>query len=86
MIPYGLGQNVEFKKGLGPNLDNINLNNIININPTSFIEKLLPVYRGIEKVKNETKKKGKNICVSISFNVFVKGNLGKATLQTELKI
>ena len=61
MIPYGLGQKVEFKKGLGPKLDNINLDNIINISPISFIEKLLPVYRGIEKVKNETKKKGKNL-------------------------
>ena len=33
-----------------------------------------------------TKKKGKNTRISISFNVFVKGNLGKATLLTELKI
>ena len=32
------------------------------------------------------KKKGKNTRISLSFNVFVKGNLGKATLLTELKI
>jgi uncharacterized protein (TIGR02466 family) len=32
------------------------------------------------------KKEGKNTRISLSFNVFVKGNLGKATLLTELKI
>ena len=30
MIPYGLGQKVEFKKGFGPILENIYLDNIIN--------------------------------------------------------
>ena len=36
MIPYGLGQNVEFKKGFGPILENINFDNIININPENL--------------------------------------------------
>ena len=31
MIPYGLGQEVEFKKGFGPILEEINLDKIINI-------------------------------------------------------
>ena len=57
MIPYGLGQNVEFKKGFGPILGNINFSNIINTNPKDFIQKLLPVYRGIEEVKKEVKEK-----------------------------
>ena len=57
MIPYGLGQKVEFKNGFGPILGNINLNNIININMVDFIQKLLPVYKGIEKVKNKLKDK-----------------------------
>ena len=43
MIPYGLGQKVEFKKGIGPILENINFDKIINTNPTDFIKKLLPV-------------------------------------------
>ena len=55
MIPYGLGQKVEFKKGLGPVLGDINLNNIINTKPVDFVEKLLPVYKGIEKVKDNLK-------------------------------
>tara|TARA_B100002003_G_C14116357_1_gene536950 strand:+ start:213 stop:1160 length:948 start_codon:yes stop_codon:yes gene_type:complete len=57
MIPYGLGQKVEFKKGLGPDLGDINLENIINADPIDFIQKLKPIYKGIEKVKNNLKEK-----------------------------
>ena len=57
MIPYGLGQKVEFKKGFGPILEDINLDKIINTNPEDFVQKLLPVYKGIEKVKNNLKEK-----------------------------
>ena len=57
MIPYGMGQKVEFKKGLGPILGEINLEKIINIEPSNFVEKLSPVYEGIEKVKNNLKDK-----------------------------
>jgi uroporphyrinogen decarboxylase len=56
MIPYGLGQKIEFKKEIGPILGNINLNKIININPANFIQKLQPIYEGIKKVKNNLKK------------------------------
>ena len=57
MIPYGLGQKVEFKKGFGPTLENVNLNNIINTDPINFIQKLLPIYKGIKKVKSVLKEK-----------------------------
>ena len=57
MIPYGLGQKVEFKKNLGPLLKDINLNKIINTDPVDFVQKLLPIYKGIEKVKNNLKNK-----------------------------
>ena len=57
MIPYGLGQKVEFKKGLGPVLEDINLDKIINTKPVDFVQKLSPVYKGIEKVKNNLKGK-----------------------------
>ena len=51
MIPYGLGQKVEFKKGLGPILSNINFNEIINTEPQNFLQKLSPVYQGIKEVR-----------------------------------
>ena len=57
MIPYGLGQQVQFKKGFGPILEEINLDKIINTEPIDFIKKLEPVYKGIEKVKNNLKNK-----------------------------
>ena len=57
MIPYGLGQKVDFRKGKGPILDDIDLNNIINTDPVDFVEKVYPVYKGIEKVKNNLKEK-----------------------------
>ena len=56
-IPYGLGQKVEFKKGFGPILGDINFDNIMNIDPVNFVQKLLPIYKGIEKVKNNLKEK-----------------------------
>ena len=59
MIPYGLGQEVVFKKGIGPILGELNIENIINTEPKDFIKKLLPVYKGIEKVKNQLR--GKNL-------------------------
>ena len=52
MIPYGLGQRVQFEKGTGPILGDLNLDNIINTDPVDFVQRLLPVYKGIEKVKN----------------------------------
>ena len=57
MIPYGLGQEVEFKKGIGPILGDVNLDNIINTDPVDFVKKILPVYKGIEKVKKNLKEK-----------------------------
>jgi uroporphyrinogen decarboxylase len=55
MIPYGLGQKVEFKKGFGPILEDINLDKIINVDQINFIQNLLPVYKGIEIVKSNLK-------------------------------
>tara|TARA_B100000686_G_scaffold28081_1_gene27906 strand:- start:831 stop:1778 length:948 start_codon:yes stop_codon:yes gene_type:complete len=57
MIPYGLGQKVEFKKGYGPILEDLNLDKIINTDPIDFVQKLLPVYKSIEKVKKNLKGK-----------------------------
>jgi len=57
MIPYGLGQKVEFKKGIGPILENVNLDKIVDTDPIDFVEKLIPVYKGIEKVKKNLKEK-----------------------------
>ena len=53
MIPYGLSQNVKFKKGYGPSLENIDPEKIMKIDSKEFTKKLKPVYVAIEKVKKE---------------------------------
>ena len=57
MLPYGLGQKIKFKKGFGPILGDINFDDIINKDPADFVQKLLPIYEGIEKVKKKLNEK-----------------------------
>ncbi len=57
MIPYGLGQPVEFKKGYGPLLGKMNINEIIKIDSNSFVKKIAPVYSAIKAVKEKNKNK-----------------------------
>ena len=60
MLPYGLSQKVEFKKGIGPVLGDLNLENISKLTERDFVEKLNPVYKIINSVKNSTITKNKS--------------------------
>ena len=51
MIPYGLNQEVKFKKNFGPELGSLNLDKISNINEIGFLKKLDPIYKSIKKIK-----------------------------------
>ena len=57
MIPYGLGQNVNFKKGFGPQLDELQIDISTKVNNETFTNNLKPVYEAIKKVKIEIEKK-----------------------------
>jgi len=59
MLPYGLNQNVEFKKNIGPLLGNLDLEKISNIEEVEFVEKLSPVYKLIELVSSSQDIKNK---------------------------
>ena len=48
MVPYGLNQEVEFKKDFGPQLGPLNLNEISKIDEIDFIEKLYPIYKSLK--------------------------------------
>ena len=61
MIPYGLNQEVKFKKNFGPELGSLNLDKISNINEISFLKKLDPIYKAIKKVKNNILTNDKDI-------------------------
>ena len=49
MLPYGLGQKVEFKKDFGPRLGEIDLENIESLDEINFTKKIHKVYEAISK-------------------------------------
>ena len=60
MLPYGLGQKVEFEKNFGPKLGQLNLKEIAKINETDFVKKINNVYKAIKKVSSNQILKDKN--------------------------
>ena len=60
MLPYGLNQEVEFKKDFGPLLGKLDLNKISKIDEIDFIQKILPVYKAIDIVSNHQLTKNKS--------------------------
>ena len=60
MLPYGLNQKVEFKKGLGPILGEINIDEMNSLDEIDFVEKIYPVYKAIKKVSSDNLMKNKN--------------------------
>ena len=54
MLPYGLGQKVEFEKNFGPKLGEINLEIIKNVDEVNFTEKVYKVYKAISKTSKDT--------------------------------
>ena len=53
MLPFGLGQRVEFQKNFGPKLGEIDLVKISNIDNVKFTSKLNNVYKALEITKNK---------------------------------
>ena len=50
MVPYGLNQNVVFRKGFGPLLDDLNFEEVHKLTEKNFTEKLRPIYNVIKMV------------------------------------
>ena len=53
MLPYGLGQKVEFEKNFGPKLGEIDLDNIKYVDEINFTEKVYKVYKAISKTSHD---------------------------------
>ena len=53
MLPYGLGQKVEFEKNFGPRLGEIDLDNITYVDEINFTEKVYKVYKAISKTSQD---------------------------------
>jgi len=60
MLPYGLGQKVEFEKNFGPKLGELNLNEVAKIDEIDFVEKIHRVYKAIQKVNSNPILNNKN--------------------------
>ncbi len=60
MLPYGLNQNVEFKKDFGPILGQLDLNKISKMKEIDFVEKVKQVYKAIKNVSNNNILQNKN--------------------------
>ena len=60
MLPYGLNQKVQFKKDFGPLLGEIDLNEISKVDEVDFVERILPVYKAINIVRNHQSIRNKN--------------------------
>ena len=61
LVPFALGQPVEFKKDFGPLLGEIDFDKMSKINEMQFIDKLKPVYNAIKKTKAKTELKNKDL-------------------------
>ncbi len=60
MLPYGLGQKVEFEKNFGPKLGELDLNKIPKVDEADFVRKIHRVYKAIKKVSLDVTLKNKN--------------------------
>ena len=61
MLPYGLNQKVEFEKGFGPKLEEINIDEMSKLDEIDFVQKIYPVYKAIQKVSSDSIVENKNI-------------------------
>ena len=60
MLPYGLGQKVEFEKNFGPKLGELNIKDASKIDEIDFVEKIHRVYKAIKKVSSDPILNNKN--------------------------
>ena len=60
ILPYGLNQKVEFVKNVGPILGDLNFNQMSKFTENVFTERVNPVYKAIDLVKNNKLTKNKS--------------------------
>jgi len=61
VLPYGLGQKVEFKKDFGPKLGNINLKNFYQVSEDEFSQNLNSIYQSLKLTKKNDLIKNKDL-------------------------
>ena len=61
MIPFGLKQNVDFKKNFGPQLGEIKIDEILKLSDNSFSKRLKPVYKLLRNLRSSPKLDNKDL-------------------------
>ncbi len=61
MVPYGLGQNVEFKKNFGPTLGEIDIDKLLDVDYGNFTNTLSPIYKLLKNLNKNDKLKNKDL-------------------------
>tara|TARA_Y100001970_G_scaffold83346_1_gene105436 strand:+ start:41 stop:1042 length:1002 start_codon:yes stop_codon:yes gene_type:complete len=61
MLPYAMNQEVEFEKGFGPKLGNLNLDEIKGVDEMDFTNRLKPVYGAISQTSKSDLLKNKDL-------------------------
>ena len=61
MIPYGLNQDVKFKKNFGPVLGDLDIKNLNKVSDVEFSNKLKPVYETLKKISKNKLIKEKDL-------------------------
>ncbi len=56
LVPYALGQHINFTKNNGPKLSKLNINSFMEIKKEKFSKKLRPVYKAIEITRKKLNK------------------------------
>ena len=89
MLPYGLGQDVKFEKGLGPKLGKLDLDLIANVNKDDFSKKLNPIYKSISNISSNSLCKNKDVIGFVgapwTILVYMVNKMSpKKTLSTEI--
>ena len=62
MVPYALGQSIDFKRDDGPRLSEFNYEIFLKKDKKDFLRKLSPVYKAIDITRKKLNKKKSLIC------------------------
>ena len=61
MVPFGMGQSVEFKKDLGPILGEVDIEKLMDLSDNQFSAKLNPIYKLLNNLSNHDDLKNKDL-------------------------
>ena len=73
IVPYAMGQEVEFKKDFGPKLGSLNINEVLNVSDSDILEKINPIYELIKITSKDKIIEGKDLIgfVGATWTIFV---------------